>query len=197
MFAVHIIQVLIYNLIVLFKSEFTIGFAGAETAHYTSAVHPASPLIYVRQPTHSKLSFLGRALALLISSACLGVLVVATRINPAATGLGTHQQLRLQPCQFEIRTGLPCPTCGMTTSFAHFVRGNWAASFYVQPMGMLLAIISGMCFWAGLYIALSGRPAHRLLAIIPGRYYLFPLMAITVFAWAWKIWIHVNGQDGW
>ena len=40
----------------------------------------------------------------------------------------------------------------MTTSFAWFVRGNWLASFYVQPMGFVLALGTGALFWASLFI---------------------------------------------
>jgi hypothetical protein len=85
----------------------------------------------------------------------------------------------------------------MTTSFAHFVRGQILASLWVQPMATVLALLTTMAFWTGLYITISGRPAHRLLNLIPPRYYLWPLLVFGVLAWAWKIWIHVTGRDGW
>jgi hypothetical protein len=134
---------------------------------------------------------------LAIALACLGVLAIAVMISPDKRGVGTHQQLGLSECQFESQTGLPCPTCGMTTSFAHFVRGQVAASFYIQPMGMVLALITMLTFWVALYVALSGRPAHRLLNMVPGRYYAIPLLVFGVLAWAWKMWIHITGRDGW
>jgi hypothetical protein len=136
-------------------------------------------------------------LALGIAIACLGVLLIAIMIKPAGAGVGTHQQLGLAECQFERQTGVPCPTCGMTTSFAHFVRGDVHKSFYVQPMGMVLALITTMVFWVAIYVGLSGRPAHRLLNLVPGRYYAVPLLVFGVLAWGWKIWIHVSGRDGW
>ena len=123
--------------------------------------------------------------------------VFAAKLNPSSNGIGSHRQLGLQECQFEARTGIPCPTCGMTTSFAHFVRGQIVASLWVQPMGTVLALLTTMMFWAGLYIATTGRPAHRLFNFIPARYYLLPLLVLLVLAWAWKIWIHVTGRDGW
>ena len=85
----------------------------------------------------------------------------------------------------------------MTTSFAWFVRGNWLASFYVQPMGFVLAMLAVAIFWAGLYIAVSGRGIHRLLRFIPPRYYGVPLTTWAILAWAWKIYIHLHGLDGW
>ena len=62
---------------------------------------------------------------------------------------------------------------------------------------IILALLTTMAFWGGLYIALTGRPAYRLLNLIPGKYILWPLLVFGVFAWAWKIAIHVTGHDGW
>ncbi len=132
-----------------------------------------------------------------IALACIGVLAIAVMISPDKRGVGTHQQLGLSECQFESQTALPCPTCGMTTSFAHFVRGQVVASFYIQPMGMVLALLTMLTFWIALYVAMSGRPAHRLLNMVPGRYYAIPLLVFGVLAWAWKMWIHITGRDGW
>jgi hypothetical protein len=85
----------------------------------------------------------------------------------------------------------------MTTSFAWFARGNLAASFYVQPMGMVLAVLTAAGFWVALYIGLSGKPALRLLRVVPARYYLVPLFALAVAAWGWKMFIVLRGIDGW
>ena len=75
---------------------------------------------------------------------CLLVLVIASQLTPSPAGYGSHTgyPLRLQSCVFMDRTGLPCPSCGMTTSFCWFVRGNVAASVYVQPMGAVLAAMA-------------------------------------------------------
>src|SRR5437016_1117396 len=36
----------------------------------------------------------------------------------------THRGLGLPPCTFYEQTRLPCPSCGMTTSFALLIRGD-------------------------------------------------------------------------
>jgi hypothetical protein len=138
-----------------------------------------------------------RLLAMAVAAIALAVLLVAVRLAPSPTGMETHMALGLSECGFLKRTGLPCPSCGMTTSFSYFVRGNLAASAYVQPMGMLLAVISGMMVWGGLYIAISGRPAYRVLGALPGAAIVVSLLAFGLAAWAWKIFIHVHGIDGW
>ena len=152
---------------------------------------------YARTACPQKLSGPGRLLGLVLSLGCLSLLVVAAGLSPDAGGFGTHRQLGLQECGFLARTGLPCPACGMTTSFAWFARGNVPASFYVQPMGCVLAIISAMCVWAGGYAAVTGKPIHRAMGVIPEKIYLVPLLALVIAAWAWKIYIHLHGIDGW
>jgi hypothetical protein len=135
------------------------------------------------------------ALGLMIG--CLAVLIVAAGLTPSSDGTATHTQLGLEPCGFLVRTGLPCPACGMTTSFAWFVRGNLPASLYVQPMGMVLAAICGLCVWGAGYVAITGRPIYRVFLIFPETAYLYPLLAFGVLGWAWKIFIHLRHVDGW
>ncbi len=128
---------------------------------------------------------------------CLALLLVAARLQPNPTGVGTHEALRHKPCEFLVRTGLPCPSCGMTTSFAWFVRGNFAASLWVQPMGFVLAVLATAAFWVALYMGLSGKPALRLMCVLPARYYLGPLMLFGIAAWGWKMILVLNRVDGW
>jgi hypothetical protein len=139
---------------------------------------------------------LGRVLALTIAGLCIGVLVTAARLTPNRQGFGTHTALGMQPCAFFAQTGIPCPACGMTTSFACFVRGQLIHSLYVQPMGFVLAAICCCTVWGAAYVAVTGRPIYRLLGVIPSRYYVLPLISWGVVAWAWKIFIHVRGIDG-
>lgn len=140
-----------------------------------------------------------RLLAAGIALGCLTVLCIAAWLKPNPLGYGSHTTppLRMQSCAFLERTGLPCPSCGMTTSFTWFARGNFAASVYIQPMGALLALLSACAVWAGFYVAITGRPIYRLLQLVPGRYYLIPLLTWALIAWGWKILIHLNGWDGW
>lgn len=51
----------------------------------------------------------------------------------------THRQLGLPECTFLEMTGRPCPSCGMTTSFALFVRGDFLASLRANFAGTILA----------------------------------------------------------
>jgi hypothetical protein len=70
---------------------------------------------------------------------------LAVWIDPYGTDgrprtMGTHQQLGLPECNFLRLTGYPCPSCGMTTSFALLVRGDLANSLRANCAGTLLAV---------------------------------------------------------
>jgi hypothetical protein len=64
----------------------------------------------------------------------------------------THRQLGMPPCTFFGVTGLPCPSCGMTTSFSLFVRGDLGNSLRANAVGTLLA---GFCLLLLPWLAVS------------------------------------------
>ncbi len=45
------------------------------------------------------------------------------------------------PCGLRMRTGLTCPTCGMTTAVLAFARGQLWTAFYLQPAAGLLCTL--------------------------------------------------------
>lgn len=154
----------------------------------------ATPIDYPGRP---RVSLAGRLTALGVALGCLAVFVTAAWLKPSPTGIGTHTQLGLAPCSSIQTLGIPTPGCGMTTSFAWFVRGNLAASFYVEPMGMLLAALTVTSFWTGLYVAATGKPVYRLVTSLPYRYTLLPMLVWGTLAYGWKLYIHIHGIDGW
>jgi hypothetical protein len=99
----------------------------------------------------------GRLYAAGIAVACGAILGVAARIHATGTGFGTHQQLGLPACAFLARTGYPCITCGMTTSFADFTKGRFLRSLLDQPMGFALALSVAVAGVVSLAAAATGR----------------------------------------
>jgi hypothetical protein len=105
----------------------------------------------------------------------LSVLVTARWLEPDPTGVGTHVQLGLPPCAFLYFTKLPCPTCGLTTSFAHMARLQVTQAFQAHwlgpPLFALTAVTVALCAWgcaAGMTIAnaIERLRLARLVAII-------------------------------
>lgn len=138
-----------------------------------------------------------RLIAALVAVACGAVLGVAATLTPSPTGVGTHTQLGLPPDPILEATGVPMPGCGMTTSFAWFVRGNLLASMYVEPMGTLLAAATTAAVPLGLFVAITGRPVHRKLAPLVRIRTLVVAGVLAALSWGWKMIIHLRGIDGW
>jgi hypothetical protein len=97
---------------------------------------------------------------------------------------GTHQGLGLPPCTFLVQTGVPCPACGMTTSFSLLVRGDVLNSLRANWVGTLLASV-GMLFipW-GLFAVIRGRtPFVRSLESVL-IFFLCSLLVLMLLRWA-------------
>ena len=120
------------------------------------ARHPLGPRVRIVSLGHPWRS---RLCAAALAAAAAGVLLVAVGLVPRARSLGTHQQLGLPPCGFVTITGLPCPTCGMTTAFAHTVRGQFGQALRAQPFGFLLAVATIGSGLVALTAAVTGRRA--------------------------------------
>lgn len=86
-----------------------------------------------------RLTTLGRFVCVVVALMCVAVLATAASVRPDPRGYGTHERLGLRPCGFQLMFNLPCPSCGSTTSFAHFVRGEFGNSARTNPAAMLLA----------------------------------------------------------
>ncbi|NND97725.1 MAG: DUF2752 domain-containing protein [Pirellulaceae bacterium] len=119
-----------------------------------------------------------RALAAFFAIGPLVLLGVASGLSPNQDGLGTHQQLGLPPCSMRVIVGIRCPACGMTTSWAHFVRGQWTSSLRANPGGFLLALYCIPFVVASAWSAKYGRVPHLTIQ----RVMVITLLAIAVVA---------------
>jgi hypothetical protein len=127
-----------------------------------------------------------RLVAGAVALTALGVLLAAAVVQPSPEGHGSHTQLGLPPCGWAMVSGTPCPTCGMTTAFAHAVRGELGAALICQPMGLLLAVGAAAAFWAGLHIAITGSEVWRVYSRLLTPRMLWIAAALTAAAWIYK-----------
>jgi hypothetical protein len=127
----------------------------------------------------------------------LAAFVIAVLLDPYRDGRvwleETHTQLQLRPCTFKTVLGLPCPSCGMTSSFALLVRGDVLNSVRANFVGTLLAVF-GLAFipwsiasaWRGrlLFVRDFETVLVRLvvvfLIVLFGRWFL-----VLMLLWLW------------
>ncbi len=85
-----------------------------------------------------------RAALVIMALALVVVFAVAIALDPYQDGklwlAETHRQLGLPQCTFKKVTGYPCPSCGMTSSFALAIRGDLWHSAQANFAGTLLAV---------------------------------------------------------
>ncbi len=117
---------------------------------------------YVYDPAQAPLPRWMRLALVLLAGALVGVLGLALVIRPYdETGqplrMGTHRQLGLPPCNFLVQTGRPCPSCGLTTSFALLAHGDWQGSLRANWVGTLMASLTLLAIPWSLVSSLRGR----------------------------------------
>jgi len=115
----------------------------------TTTLEPPEPLDALPY-----LSFMVRGGLVCVAGFLILIFSIALYLDPyvrdgsgkvlAAKRQETHRGLGLPPCTFYSQTGLPCPSCGMTTSFALLVRGDVWHSVQANFAGTLLG---AMCLF--------------------------------------------------
>lgn len=147
----------------------------------------ATPTVPVRAPAAG-----ARWAAAAVLLACLSLLGSAAWLKPDPRGYGTHEQFHwgrylTGPCGWMTVTGYPCPTCGMTTAFAHTVRLQWVRAFLAQPAGFVLALGTVAGALGAFYVLITGRwPLRLAMALSPYRVFL-GLLVLLLGGWAFKI----------
>ena len=132
----------------------------------------------------------------LVALGCLGLLSLAATLKPSPTGVGTHLQLGLMQCGWMMSMGKPCPTCGMTTAFAHASHGNLARSFVAQPMGAALALATSAGFWVACHAMLTGSRVGVLCGNLLRPRVMWLVAAAAGLAWAYKLYSYAGPASG-
>jgi hypothetical protein len=146
-----------------------------------------------------------RGTLLFIAAGLITVFTIAVRLNPygadgKARTMATHRQMGLPPCTFYAMTGLPCPSCGMTTSFALLIRGDVLNSLRANAVGTVLAAFClALIPWCLVSVCL-GRPLFVttiepvLIRLILGFLVLLLGRWAIVLLWLWLT--HTNVSPG-
>ena len=127
----------------------------------------------------------------LLVAVCVGIfglLGVARWLTPNEAGVGTHRALGFPPCGAIAMWGIPCPSCGMTTSWAWFTRGHFDKAWSSNPGGVMLAVfVLVMATWMGISGILNRwwpvpcQPNYVLAsaAVVVG---------VTLVQWLYRVW---------
>ena len=115
------------------------------------------------------------------------LLLIARLLRPSADGVGTHRQLGLPPCAFLHFTGVPCPSCGLTTSVAHAARLHFYESITTQPFGLVIFISAALCIPLSIFLWRRGIPWSRLKSSLGGNLVIYLTIAIFILSWLYKI----------
>ena len=117
----------------------------------------------------------------------LGLLITAACLTPSPKGFGTHQQLGLPPCTITRLFKIRCPSCGMTTSWAHAVRGQLPSAVKANTGGALLALVAMAAGPWSLATAtrgiwFGGRPRNDVVIIVS-----LLVIGVTLLDWVCRL----------
>lgn len=103
--------------------------------------------------------------------------------------LAAHYRIGLWPllCGFKQKYGLPCPTCGMTTSAFAFAGGRIFEAFYIQPAAAVLCGVLAVSAFLAFLIAVFGVHfgfLKRFFSEVKIKYIVLALIIIVAAGWA-------------
>lgn len=127
------------------------------------------------------------------------VLGTALYLTPDPAGMGTHRQLGLGSCAILTMTGLPCPMCGMTTTFTHLAHLHLIEGTLNQPFGLFLFLGTVIAAAVGVLDLLRpGARWRRVLRWIERRETALAVFLLSGMGlgWLYKI-ILVKGFPPW
>ena len=123
----------------------------------------------------------------LLAALVLSVVVISFGLLWLAANDKIDIVLLLSPCGFKQKYGLPCPTCGTTTSVLTFAHGKIFESFYIQPAAALLCCILVIVAFLAFLIAVFGVYfgfLERFFTEVKIRHIILALLIIIAAGWA-------------
>lgn len=134
-----------------------------------------------------RLSYFERSITAIAGAFVLALLIAARCLEPSTAGMGTHQQLGLPPCTFVALLGTPCPSCGMTTSWALVTRFRLTEAAEVNAGGFILALIALAYVPVSCYLSFTGRSTRGGWFSLGLAICLTAALAIAVIQWSIRL----------
>ena len=114
----------------------------------------------------------------------LSLVALSGVVTPDSRGFGTHEKLGLPPCTFRQLTGYRCPSCGMTTSWAHLMRGRVVQALRDNVGGALLGLVTVVLAPWSLISGWRGRWLWRPMGERAVFVAVWLLVAVTLIDWS-------------
>ena len=131
-----------------------------------------------------------RLLCLIAAVPTGAIWFIGSWLNPNDGPLGIERQLGTPRCGFYAKYGVPCPTCGWTTSVSHLYHGQIFQAFTTQPAGAIFGLVMLLSFSVFLGGVLTGAwlgPDPQWL--VAKRYRLVGwCVLILALSWGYKVW---------
>jgi len=127
-----------------------------------------------------------RAMVALVLAVGGWLIYALVQVHPDPRGFGTHEQLGMLRCSWPAMSGIPCPTCGVTTAATHMLHLQPWQSVVAQPFGAALTLF---CLWMWLvagWCLLRNAPFVVRLARLPYGTILVGFTALLLGSWFYK-----------
>ncbi len=138
-------------------------------------------------PTDRNLRPTARVLLLIGGVGLAGLLLTARLLQPSSDGFGTHRQLGMPACSLVAILGVRCPSCGMTTSWAHLTRGQLPAAMRANTGGAMLALVAMLAApWLIVSATIGrwwlGKPAAWVVVVTA-----VTIVGTALVQWTWRL----------
>ncbi len=143
-----------------------------------SRSEPDSPVVFSRNDLITYLA---------LTAVASFTLMLARMLTPSVAGYGTHEQLGLPPCLFFKLTGIPCPNCGLTTSFAHTARLHFYQALITQPFGLIAFCLTAASIPFFVFLIRRRISWSEFMRAKGLDRLIYTLIAIYLLSWIYKI----------
>jgi hypothetical protein len=144
-------------------------------------------------PTHGRARLQGA----ILFACCAALLAFGGYLDSPAEARAKHAAPDQRPtslssfgypgCGFKRVTGLPCASCGMTTSYTYLADGRLTDAFLAQPAGALLGVGTAMLALIGAWSAMTAMPLGPVYRTIFRARHVVIAVGLILAAWVFNI----------
>jgi hypothetical protein len=103
-----------------------------------------------------------------------------------------HEHVAFTPCPIKMVTGIACPSCGVTRSLSSLAHGNFINAAYINPLGLVAALILIIVPLWLLYDLVFNKDSllqgyKKFEEILRIKWVAIPLIALIFANWMWNI----------